>query len=347
MKNPLIGPLLAAWACLALPGIGVAQEATVTVGMAPGIVTGAILMAEAHGYFKDVGIKVDLNNLDSSADAIALLAANRFQVVEGGVSAGYFNAFGKDLPIAMVASRVSTPGRHILMLRPDLKDVIKTPKDLKGRIIATNGPGSVSDYEIGKILEAYGLSLADVDLKIFPFPQYVIAFNNKAIDAGLLIPTWTSDLEKKGFAIPLAYADEIIKPSPETVAVTSINTDWAKKNPEVAKNFFVAYMRGVRDYCQAYHHGSTRKEMIDLMVRYGINRSPAFFEENPWPAREANGRINGASVMDMQNWFAKNKFTNKVFPAGQVIDNSYVDYASAKLGPFTLENKDSPLAGCR
>jgi ABC-type nitrate/sulfonate/bicarbonate transport system substrate-binding protein len=188
MKNPLIGPLLAAWACLALPGIGVAQEATVTVGMAPGIVTGAILMAEAHGYFKDVGIKVDLNNLDSSADAIALLAANRFQVVEGGVSAGYFNAFGKDLPIAMVASRVSTPGRHILMLRPDLKDVIKTPKDLKGRIIATNGPGSVSDYEIGKILEAYGLSLADVDLKIFPFPQYVIAFNNKAIDAGLLIP---------------------------------------------------------------------------------------------------------------------------------------------------------------
>ena len=132
-----------------------------------------------------------------------------------------------------------------------------------------------------------------------------------------------------------------------TVAVTSINTDWAKKNPEVAKNFFVAYMRGVRDYCQAYHHGSTRKEMIDLMVRYGIDRRPEFFEENPWPAREADGRINAASVMDMQDWFVKNKFADKVFPAERVIDNSYVDYASAKLGPFTLENKDSPLAGCR
>ena len=185
----MIGTLLAAWACLALPGTGAAQETIVTVGMAPGIVTGADLIADAHGYFKDVGIKLELNDLDSSADAIALLAQNSFQVVEGGVSAGYFNAFAKDLPVAMVTSRVSTPVLHILMLRPDLKDVIKTPKDLKGRIVATNGAGSVSDYEIGKILEAYGLSIADVDLKIFPFPQYVIAFNNKAIDAGLLIPT--------------------------------------------------------------------------------------------------------------------------------------------------------------
>jgi NitT/TauT family transport system substrate-binding protein len=347
MKNPLIGVLLAVWACFALPGTGAAQEATVTIGMAPGIVTGAVLIAQAHGYFKDVGIKLELNDLDSSADAIALLAQNKFQVLEGGVSAGYFNAFEKDLPITMVTSRVSTPDMHNLMIRPDLKDVIKTPKDLKGRIIATNGPGSVSDYEIGKILEAYGLSFADVDVKIFPFPQYVIAFNNKAIDAGLAIPTWTSDLAKRGFAIPFASADEIIKPSPMTVAVTSINTDWAKKNPDVAKNFFVAYIRGVRDYCQAYHHGSTRKEMIDLMVRYGIDRRPEFFEENPWPAREPDGRINVASVMDMQEWFAKNKFTHKVFPAERVIENTYVDYASAKLGPFTLENKDSPLAGCR
>lgn len=347
MKNSLTGILVATLACLAFPDTGAAQETIVKVGMARSVVTGATLMADAHGYFKDVGIKLQFEDLDSSADAIALLAQNSFQVVEGGVSAGYFNAFEKDLPIAMVASRVSTPILHILMIRPDLKDVIKTPKDLKGRIIATNGPGSVSTYEIGKILEPYGLSIADVDVKIFPFPQYAIAFNNKAVDAGLVIPTWTSDLDKKGFAIPLVYADEVIKPSPVALAVTTINTDWAKKSPEVAKNFFVAYMRGVRDYCQAYHHGSTRKEMIDLLVRYGIDRRPEFFEENPWPAREADGHINAASVIDMQAWYVKNKFTNKVFPAERVIDNSYVDYADAKLGPFTLENQDSPLQGCR
>ena len=167
MKVPLIGMLLAAWACLALPGAGAAQETIVTVGMAPGIVAGVDLIAEAHGYFKDVGIKLELNDLDSSADAIALLAQNRFQVVEGGVSAGYFNAFEKDLPVAMVTSRVSTPVLHMLMLRPDLKDVIKTPKDLKGRIVATNGAGSVSTYEIGKISKPTG----------FPSPTLISRFS--------------------------------------------------------------------------------------------------------------------------------------------------------------------------
>lgn len=347
MRNPLIAVLLAASAWLALPGAGVAQPATVKIAVAPGIPTGAALVARARGYFKDAGVKIDFEKLASSADAVALLAQNRLQVVMGGVSAGYFNAFEKNLPIAMVASRASTPSHHILMIRSDLKGVIKSPKDLKGKVIATNGPGSVSTYEIGKILEAYGLSIKDVDLKVFPFPEYAIAFKNKAIDAGLLISPFTSNLEKRDLAVPLAYVDKIVEPRPEPDAVVSINTDWAKKNPKLAENFFVAFMRGVRAYCQAYHHGPDRKEMIDLMIRFGIARTPQFFEDNPWPAREPDGRINAASVMDIQKWFVKNKFADKVFPASRVIDNTYVDYANAKLGPFKLENKSSTLAGCR
>jgi hypothetical protein len=43
----------------------------------------------------------------------------------------------------------------------------------------------------------------------------------------------------------------------------------------------------------------------------------------------------------------QNNFTRAKFPAERLVDNSYVDYANAKLGPFVLENKASPLAGCR
>ena len=49
----------------------------------------------------------------------------------------------------------------------------------------------------------------------------------------------------------------------------------------------------------------------------------------------------------MQAWYVKNKFTNAEFPAERLVDNSYVDYAGQKLGPFELENKDSKLPGCR
>ncbi len=340
---------LAALATAAAIGLSPAAHAedVVKLGMARSISSGATLIAMARGYFKDVGIKLEAEDLDSSADAIALLAQNQFQIVEGGVSAGYFNAFTKDLPIVMTSSRASSPIGHLLMIRPDLKDVIKTPADLKGKIIASNGPGSVSTYELGKMLEPYGLKISDVEIKIFPFPQYGVAFANKAIDAGLVIPTWTSEFPQKGLAVTLVEADKVIQPSPVTIAVTSMNTDWAKKNPQVAKNFFLAYQRGVRDYCQAYHNGSTRKEIIAELVKYGLNRDPAFFETAFWNTRSADGLISVASVMDMQQWYVANKFTGQVFPAERVIDHSYVNYANEKLGPFVLENKDSKKEGCR
>jgi len=79
-------------------------------------------------------------------------------------------------------------------------------------VIATNGPGSVSTYEIGKILETAGLTVADVELKVIPFAQYSIAFANKAIDAALAIHAFTSQLRDLNLAVPFADSDELIEP---------------------------------------------------------------------------------------------------------------------------------------
>ena len=85
--------------------------------------------------------------LDTAANSIALLAQNQLQLVEGGISAGYFNALEKNLPVTMVLDRVSSPLGHNLMLRPDLKGQITQLRQLKGKTIATNGQGAVSTYE--------------------------------------------------------------------------------------------------------------------------------------------------------------------------------------------------------
>src|SRR3979411_2781428 len=105
------------------------------------------------------------------------------------------------------------------MLRADLKDTVKSLKDLKGKGVASNGAGAVSTYETGKSFGGGGLTLADVDLKIFPFTQMGLAFKNKAIDAGLLIPPFVWQLEQQGLAIPFASVDELFSPQPMTIAV--------------------------------------------------------------------------------------------------------------------------------
>ena len=226
-----------------------AQEVTVKVGTVRSISTVSILWAAEKGYFKEFGIKVVTENLDTAANSIALLAQNQLQLVEGGISAGYFNALEKNLPVTMVLDRVSSPIWHNLMLRPDLKGQITQLRQLKGKTIATNGQGAVSTYEVGKMLETEGLTINDVDIKVIPFTQYALAFTNKAIDAAIAIPPFTAQLLDGGHAVNFASPDEVVKPQPMTIAVSMINTDFAKANQELMRNYYVAYLRGIRDYC--------------------------------------------------------------------------------------------------
>jgi NitT/TauT family transport system substrate-binding protein len=336
--------------CLAMAastGIGRAQDVTIKVGMVKSITSVVALLAIDKGYFKEFGIKVETEFLDTAANSIALVAQNQFQIVEGGISAGYFNAIEKNLPVTIVIDRVTSPIGHNLMLRPDLKDQITSLKQLKGRTIATNGHGAVSTYEVGKLLETDGLGIADVDIKVIPFTQYSVAFKNKAIDAGIVIPPFTAQLLDGGFAVNFKDVDAIVKPYPMSIAVNIINTDWAKAHEQVLKNYYVAYLRAAREFCQAYHHGSNRQAVIDLSVRTGTETRPELLHKYPWPARDPNGKVNVAAMLEMNNWFVKNKMSNAVFTPDRLVDGRYVDYAVSKLGPFVLENKDSKLEGCR
>jgi len=323
-----------------------AQGVTVKVGTVKSISTVATLTAIERGYFKEFGIKVETEDLNTSSNVTALLAQNQLQVIEGGISAGYFNALEGSFPITIVMDRVSSPLGHNLMLRPDLKDKITRIKDLKGKAVATNGPGSVSTYEVGKMLETDGLTIADVDVKVLPFPQMAVAFTNKAIDAALVIPPFTSQLLEGGYAVAFKEPDDLVKPWPLTIAVAMINTDWAKSNRDMLRNYFTAYMHGVRDYCQAYHGGSNRAELIQRLIRTGTETREEFLNNYPWPSRDPSGRSNVDSMVDMQAWFKRNKFANTQFPAERLADTSYAQYAAERLGPFVLENKNSKLAGC-
>src|SRR6266571_5831106 len=189
-----------------------AQETTVKIGLVKSISNAANLWAIEKGYFREVGIKLVPEDLDTSANVLALLAQNQLQIIEGGISAGYFNGLEKNLPIAIVMDRVSSPLGHNLMLRPDLKGQITRLAQLKGKTIATNGQGAVSTYEVGKLLESDGLTINDVDIKVIPFTQYAVAFNNKAIDAAITIPPFTAQLLDGGHAVNFKDPDDVVKP---------------------------------------------------------------------------------------------------------------------------------------
>jgi NitT/TauT family transport system substrate-binding protein len=330
----------------ALPAAQAAELQKISIGMVPSLPAAATYIAQDKGWYRDVGIQVDIEKVDTAASAMSLVAVNRMQVIEGGLASNYWNALAQGLPVIMASERGSSPLHHAILVRNDLKGDIKKVADLKGRKIAVAAPGAVLIYELGKTLETAGLTIKDVEITYIPFTQMGIALTNKAVDAALSIPPFSDVALSQNLGWNLVDPDTVIKPSPLSAVAYVINADWAKQNPELAHNFFIASARGIREYCQAYHNGPNRQYVVDLLLKNGVS-DRTVIENYPWPSREPDGHFNVASILDVQDWFFNAGLIKQKFPAERLVDVSYAEQAAKKLGPFVVDNKSSQATGCR
>lgn len=323
-----------------------AENAKIVIGSVPSPTAIGTYIAIDKGYFKAVGIDVDLEPAQSAGAVMPMLAANRIQVIEGGMAASYWNALGQGLPVTMAMERGTSPLNHTLLVRADLSAKIKTIADLKGHSFAEVSPDGIQQYEAGKAIAPAGLTMKDLDIRTVAYPDLVVAFQNGAVDAGMSIPPFSDAVLDRKLGFALVDIDKAVKPYPMANVVYMINTDWAKADPKIAHNVFVALARGARDYCQAYHGGPDRDYVVNLMVQKKIG-TREMLDNRPWAARDPNGRINQASILDIQDWFYNDGLIKQKFPIDRLIDPSYADEAAKELGPFDLVNKSSQLPGCR
>ncbi|MFI5269569.1 MAG: ABC transporter substrate-binding protein, partial [Chloroflexota bacterium] len=158
------------------------------LGIKPGGISDAgIYIALEKGYFKDQNLEIEQVNFDSAARMIAPLGQDQIDVAAGATSAGFFNAFNRQIPIKIVADKGSQPpgrGYEGLMIRKDLIDSgkFKDFKDLKGLKIAVGARDITDDHVLSEALAKGGLTMKDADVTEVPFPQHVTAISNKSID---------------------------------------------------------------------------------------------------------------------------------------------------------------------
>ena len=326
---------------------GSAASQTIVVGEVPSVPAAAIYLAVEKGYFKEAGLDVQLENINSSSTAMALLASNRMQVVGGGVAPNYWNGLASGLPIILALERASSPLYHDVLIRKDLVGKLKTPADLKGRPVAEVSPGSSALYEVGQVLASAGLTLKDIDIKYIPFTQMGTALANGAVDAAFEVPPFGAIVAARGEGVKWLDPEKYLKVQPTSFVGYFANSDWIKANPDASKKFFLAIVKGSRDFCQAYHHGPNRAEVVDVMFKYKVGTDRDQLDKMDWQARSPNGRFNIASVLDLQDWFSKEGIVKQKFSAERLIDSEYADYAEKTLPPFKVINAADKLEGCR
>jgi NitT/TauT family transport system substrate-binding protein len=322
------------------------EPVSLTVGNVPSLTGAPLYIAKEKGYYAAAGLDVRIEFPGSPSDMAAMLSTDRLQVIGAGFSAGFFNLVEKKIPVTIIMSRAVSPTNHYIMLRPGLKDVIKKPEDLKGRVLGLDARGSGIMYEVDKVLALGGLTFADVDVKYIPLTQTPIALGTGAIDAAMLVSPIQDAAEEKKLAVRWLNTDEIVKPQPMLSSVLQMNTDWINKNRAAAENFVLATLRGVRDFCNAYHHASNRSEVLGHLAKYSDLKDPQMIDQIQWGSMDVNGRVYEESLSDIQDFYVRNKLIARKYTREELGPPDWATALAAKLGPFTLAHDDG-RPGCR
>lgn len=315
------------------------QPVKLKVGSLGGLSDSGVLIAFQRGYFKEQGIEVEFVKFNSGAQQIAPLGTGELDVGRGAITAGLFNAILRGIDIKIIADANTTfPTRvdkdsNVIVVRKDLADQIKTEKDLKGRNIGRTGAGTVTEIELFRVLERGGLTVQDVNLQFMGMPDGVAALGGKSIDAyvSLTEPSLTQALER-GVAVYWKGYSEIY-PN-HTIAILMYPPKFIKEKPEAARNFSVAYLRGVRDYYDAFFKNKNKKDVVAILAEMTDVKDAALYDKMTSQYMNPDGYVNSESVASDAKWFFESKQLEKEVDTTKVVDNSFMDYANQKLGKY-------------
>jgi NitT/TauT family transport system substrate-binding protein len=233
--------------CLVTPAR--AEPQTVRLQLVRALAQAPYYIAVAKDYFAKEGVTVDATNVRSALDTIAPLATGQLDVSFGAAVAGFFNAAHQNFDLRVVAS-LGYQGPVMAtqpLIRKSLWDdgSIRSGKDLRGRKVAVNAPGDITEYYLALMAKKYGMTLKDIDVVPLGFAEQFVAFKNGAIDAGFLPEPLSTTAQMADTAVLDADDAGIAAGSITTFAF--FGTKFMHDRPDVALAFLRALVRGARD----------------------------------------------------------------------------------------------------
>jgi NitT/TauT family transport system substrate-binding protein len=252
-------------------------------------------LALRRGYFEQEGLDVETVQATTGQEMVPSLATNQLQAASGSPNAGLFNALKRGIDIRIVGDFAhigDAQDRTIaIMARAELVDSgqVKTFADLKGRSVSQGpGPGQISEIIFQKLFDQAKLSPSDVSMKYLNFPDMLPAFASKTLDASYLVEPLVTAAERQNLARVIAPGGAI-DPGAE-LSIWIYSPEFAK-DKDSATRFMVAFLKGARDYYDAFFLGKNKDATIALLTQYLPVKDPKLWETSR-QYTDLNGRVN-------------------------------------------------------
>jgi NitT/TauT family transport system substrate-binding protein len=319
----------------------VAAPDTVKIGyLGANMSNAGMFIAADKGYFQEVGISPDLIPFDAGTRMVPALATNDIQVGAGSAGAGLFNTVHRGIHNKVVADKGSGPlgaGWQAMIARKDLYDrgELTRLEDLRGKTFSVFTLEASQEVELAYHLGLVGLTLADVNILEIPSPDQPTAFANRTMDATWSIEPAVAILVDRGLAVRL-FGSEERHPNQQTSTI--MYSEQFASQRDLATRWMVAYLRGLRDYNDAFVAGRGREEIVGILERAKVVTDRALLERFGLTGLNPNGYVNRQSLQEMHDYFVRKGTITQPVPLDDLVDDGFVTGALERIGVY-----DSPL----
>jgi len=224
------------WQCLLIVHPSVAAERILLATPSRGLFEFPAVVAMRKGYYKDEGLDADKVQMQPAIAVKALIAGDVDYLLAWGSA---IRAAVTGVPLKAVVGMASRP-LHVLIARSE----IKTPKELKGKIIGVDSVAGTVDYLSRVAVRHFGFE-PEKDVKIIvtgESPTRLAALRAGSIDATPIDVAFAMKAEDEGFR-RLIYLGNIIELPLSGIAVMDKKLQTQR---EQVKKVVRATVRGTR-----------------------------------------------------------------------------------------------------
>jgi NitT/TauT family transport system substrate-binding protein len=313
----------------------------VRVGEGPFITGGGFYVANERGYFKKMGLDIQVKKFNDGALAVPSMLAGELDISLMTANAAFFNSIAKGAPMVIVLDRGQNKrgyGYTAINVTQDLYDAgVKSVADfakLKGKRIGVGAVGSINQYTTARALQKAGLDpRKDVQwVTGVPQPDLMKMLGQKQVDVVNLAYQFSYFAQNNKWG-PIVVNDDEIDPD-GSIGVYAVNRNFLNNKRDVLIRFAVAYLQGVKEFDAAAKAPDKNPEILTYLANNTFLKKPELVKAIApnWSYTNEDGMPPVASIMEMQDYWADYfTYVEKKVTKEQLFDLSIAKEAKARL----------------
>jgi NitT/TauT family transport system substrate-binding protein len=315
------------------------QTRVVRFGSPSAVSDAGVFIARDRGYFREVGLDVESVHFQSGPNTVPAMASGDLETAGGTLSVATLNAVDRGIDLKMVADKgtsrpgfeyVQVPLRRALWDSGEVRDVA----GLRGRTIAVASLQSGAESLVARILSRGGLGIGDVNLIPLEYSDMVVAYGNGAIDASYIIEPATAAARERGLIVEWEPGHASAAVDGVYQGATLVYAGQFAAQTDSARRFMVGYLRGLRDYNDAFVKGQGRADVVRILTESTSLKDPAIYDRMQMAGLDPDGRLSTQSLQWDLDYFRQMGYYSGPSTLSNLVDTSFAEYAAQQLGPY-------------